>query len=82
MATAAKRDEAWILKHCKETVKTVWGGEARHLLGDRLYKALLHEALILLVFTQDDELVPDASARRVLTAGVRQIIDEMEKRPR
>lgn len=68
-----KRND-WPLDHCKTTVASKWGKEARHLLGEELYEALLNEALLLLLSAQDEHADP-ATVVRVLADGRRQIID-------
>ena len=64
----------WPLSHCKDAVASKWGKEARHLLGDVLYEALLNEALLLLLNAQDEHAKPETVVR-VLRDGRRQIIE-------
>ena len=75
-ATRRVTKKGWPLDHCKEAVANKWGKEARHLLGDELYEALLNEALLLLLTAQDEATDP-ATVVRVLTDGRRQIIDHI-----
>lgn len=75
----ALRDESWVLRKCKEQVEGTWGEEARHLVGDNFYQALLYERLVHLCAMQDDEMVSAQRVREILAAGRDQIIDEMNE---
>ena len=64
------------LSYCKDRVRADFGKDARKNMGDRIYEALLNEALIVLLDAQD-ESVPSDRITEKMRAGRAQIIDEM-----
>lgn len=67
--TPAPDKTARMLKQARASVINEWGLCAFERLGDRLQRALLAEAVLALAALQDEDDVPDATVRRIVTQG-------------
>lgn len=69
-----------MLRRACQNVDREWGANTRQRLGPRLYQALLHEQVLLLCYSQDEE-VSDANVRRILNRGCEWVIQEVQGEP-